>query len=80
MIRGGMGVMGDGERNGWESVVGEIGRGKYYEEVGVEREVDMFEGEGMDVSGWRVSKWMMGGGEGVEGMYNEVGEVVKERY
>lgn len=46
----------------------------------MEREVDMFEGEGMDVSGWRVSKWMMGGGEGVEGMYNEVGEVVKERY
>ena len=29
MIRGGMGVMEDGERNGWESVVGEIGRGKY---------------------------------------------------
>ena len=46
----------------------------------MEREVDMFEGEGIDVSARRVSKWMMGGGEGVEGMYNEVGEVVKERY
>ena len=46
----------------------------------MEREVDMFEGEGIDVSGWRVSKWMMGAAERVEAMYNEVGEVVKERY
>lgn len=75
-----MPVMAHPRSNASESVLAHIATAKYYDHLPLNRQLDIFEREGIHLSPSTVSNWMMAAALRLEPIYNELRELVKSSY
>ena len=75
-----MPVMAHPRSNASESVLAHIATAKYYDHLPLNRQLDIFEREGIHLSPSTVSNWMMATALRLEPIYNELRELVKSSY
>lgn len=75
-----MPVMAHPRSNASESVLAHIATAKYYDHLPLNRQLDIFEREGIHLSPSTVSNWMMATALRLEPVYNELRELVKNSY
>nr|WP_106829780.1 IS66 family transposase [Parabacteroides pacaensis] len=75
-----MPVMAHPRSNASESVLAHIATAKYYDHLPINRQLDIFEREGIHLSPSTVSNWMMATAQRLEPIYNELRELVKNSY
>lgn len=75
-----MPVMAHPRSNASESVLAHIATAKYYDHLPLNRQLDIFEREGVHLSPSTVSNWMMATALRLEPIYNELRELVKNSY
>ena len=75
-----MPVMAHPRSNASESVLAHIAVAKYYDHLPLNRQLDIFEREGIHLSPSTVSNWMMATALRLEPIYNELRELVKNSY
>lgn len=75
-----MPVMAHPRSNASESVLAHIATAKYYDHLPINRQLDIFEREGIHLSPSTVSNWMMATALRLEPIYNELRELVKNSF
>lgn len=75
-----MPVMAHPRSNASESVLAHIATAKYHDHLPLNRQLDIFEREGIHLSASTVSNWMMSTARCLEPIYNELRELVKNSY
>lgn len=75
-----MPVMAHPRSNASESVLAHIATAKYYDHLPLNRQLDIFERQGIHLSPSTVSNWMMATALRLEPIYNELRELVKSSY
>lgn len=75
-----MPVMAHPRSNASESILAHIATAKYYDHLPLNRQLDIFEREGIHLSPSTVSNWMMATALRLEPIYNELRELVKNSY
>lgn len=75
-----MPVMAHPRSNASESVLTHIATAKYYDHLPLNRQLEIFEREGIHLSPSTVSNWMMAAAQRLEPIYNELREEVKNSY
>lgn len=75
-----MPVMAHPRSNASESVLAHIATAKYYDHLPLNRQLDIFQREGIHLSPSTLSNWMMATALRLEPIYNELRELVKSSY
>lgn len=75
-----MPVMAHPRSNASESVLAHIATAKYYDHLPINRQLDIFQREGIHLSPSTVSNWMMATALRLEPIYNELRELVKNSF
>ena len=75
-----MPVMAHPHSNASESVLAHIATAKYHDHLPLNRQLEIFEREGVRLSASTVSNWMMAAARRLEPVYNELRELVRNSY
>ncbi len=75
-----MPVMAHPRSNASESMLAHIAVAKYADHLPLNRQLDIFERNGVHLSPSTVSNWMMAAAQRIEPVYNELRELVKDSY